>query len=114
MSVDGYSEQVEAATEALTTACRAAGVWPYFVKGGFMITPVLDVDEASLAVALQRLVAAVRMVARSMWQIKALGFGRSLASSLATNQTVRPTSESGRHAKDSPGLSVGTMMTSAL
>ena len=41
-------EQTATANAALAAACRAGGVWPYFIPSGFMLTPVLDVDEASL------------------------------------------------------------------
>lgn len=98
--------QIEAANEALAAACRAAGVWPYFVKGGFMLTPILDVDEASLAEALERLVAAVRAVARSMWQIKALGQRKSVPMDSTAPGAVRPARE------DRP--EVGVLLASAL
>ena len=77
-----------------------------------MVTPVLDVDEASLAVALDRLVAAVRAVARSMWQIKALGVSRSWPTSSAT-RSVRPAGKS-LVTKDGHGMSTDSIMSSAL
>lgn len=48
-----------AANLALEEACRQEGVWPYFVPSGFIITPVLDVDEKDLSEALHRLVRAI-------------------------------------------------------
>ena len=104
-------EQAEAANEALVAACRAAGVWPYFVKGGFMVTPVLDVDEASLAVALERLVEAVRAVARSMWQIRALGQRTPRATGLAVRPGAGPTRQGEAGTGDD---STGVIMASAL
>jgi adenosylmethionine-8-amino-7-oxononanoate aminotransferase len=101
-------EQAAAANEALVAACRAAGVWPYFVKGGFMLTPVLDVDEASLAVALDRLVTAVRAVARSMWQIKVVGNRKPVPIGPSVSRPVRPARE------DGPGVGLGVVMASAL
>ena len=52
-------EEVAAANTALTEACRAASVWPYFVPKGFILTPVLDVEEEQLAEALRRLLQAI-------------------------------------------------------
>eukprot|EP01043_Picozoa_sp_COSAG02_P008739 COSAG02_NODE_285_length_25646_cov_10.858143_14_plen_565_part_00 len=108
------SEQAEAANEALAAACRAAGVWPYFIKGGFMVTPVLDVDEASLTVALDRLVAAVRAVARSMWQIKALGVSKSRPTSSTATRSARPAGNLVTDDITGPGMSTGLLMSSAL
>eukprot|EP01043_Picozoa_sp_COSAG02_P066308 COSAG02_NODE_10276_length_1980_cov_0.836789_2_plen_541_part_01 len=53
------SKQRGAANLALQEACRREGVWPYFVPSGFIITPVLDVDENDLSEALHRLVRAI-------------------------------------------------------
>ena len=52
-------EEVAAANTALTEACRAASVWPYFVPKGFILTPVLDVEEEQLSEALRRLLQAI-------------------------------------------------------
>jgi len=56
--VDSYERA--SANDALVEACRAEGVWPYFVPSGFIITPVLDVDENDLSEALRRLLRAIR------------------------------------------------------
>ena len=40
--------------------CRRAGVWPYFVNGGALVTPALDSDPLDLTVSMQSLQLAVR------------------------------------------------------
>lgn len=57
------SDEIQRANIALQEACRNEGVWPYFVPSGFIITPVLDVDEGELSEALRRLVAAISATA---------------------------------------------------
>lgn len=57
------SKQRAVANLALQDACRREGVWPYFVPSGFIITPVLDVDETDLSEALARLVRAISAAA---------------------------------------------------
>jgi len=46
-------------TEALKSACDIRGVTPYWVTGGFMVTPPLDVGKEELMEAGRRLVLAV-------------------------------------------------------
>ena len=55
-----HTDQAERtrANQLLTEACKAEGVWPYFVPlGGFMVTPVMDIsaDQMSDAASLTTL-----------------------------------------------------------
>ena len=55
------------AAAALAKRCDAADVAPYLVpEGGFMVTPVLDADEADLAEGMDRLVDATLLACRDM------------------------------------------------
>lgn len=58
--------QIPRANELLAECCRAGGVWPYFVPKGFILTPLLDVEEKQLKEGLRRLTRAVERTVQSM------------------------------------------------
>jgi len=52
--------------ELFKAACQEDGVWPYFVLGGFMLTPPMDVDEADLKLGLERLTSCLKKVKQQL------------------------------------------------
>ena len=95
-------EEAASANKALTEACRASSVWPYFVPKGFILTPVLDVEEEQLSEALRRLLQAIAVAATKLGR----AVPKPLECSVETKLVEEPVEDSSVERKSSAPIEI--------